>query len=164
MNRAYKAKHAEQFWKDSYFSVEAKWHRAEQQVATLTEALEKAETSTPTQRTESSNKAAPLVQPVPEVDSARRLVAVAGRLNRTIADFERSCIVHIDEEQRCANPDNALIATLCDAVRLAREYVAAVRGEPVSLEQRLAECERVGSLQTIRAWLETREAAVREER
>lgn len=49
------------------------------------------------------------------------LPAVAGRFDRTLADFERSCLVHLDEEQRRANPDNALIAVLCDAVKLARE-------------------------------------------
>jgi len=48
-------------------------------------------------------------------------VSVAGPFARTYADFERSCLVHIDEEQRRANPDNALIALLCDAVRLTRE-------------------------------------------
>ena len=49
------------------------------------------------------------------------LPAVAGRLDRTIADFERACLVHLAEEQARPNPDNALIAVLCDAVRLARE-------------------------------------------
>lgn len=48
-------------------------------------------------------------------------VAVTGRLDRSLADFERACLVHLDEEQQRANPDNALIGVLCDAVRLVRE-------------------------------------------
>lgn len=49
-------------------------------------------------------------------------VHVGGRrLLRSLADFERACKVHIAEEQDKLNPDNALIALLCDAVRLARE-------------------------------------------
>lgn len=51
------------------------------------------------------------------------LPTVAGRsMDRTIADFERSCCVLLGEEQRKPNPDNALIGVLCDAVRLGREY------------------------------------------
>lgn len=41
---------------------------------------------------------------------------------RPLADFGRACEVHIDEEQRRPNPDNALIALLCDGVRLSREF------------------------------------------
>jgi hypothetical protein len=52
------------------------------------------------------------------------LPLVAGRcIEGTIADFERRCLVHLEEEQRMPFPDNALIAVLCDAVRLSREYV-----------------------------------------
>lgn len=52
------------------------------------------------------------------------LPEVAGRvLTVPIQTFVNRCLVHIEEEQRRANPDNALIAVLCDAVRLAREYV-----------------------------------------
>ena len=47
--------------------------------------------------------------------------AVAGRFNRTLADFERSCLISIGDEQLRTNPDNYLIGVLCDAVRLARE-------------------------------------------
>ena len=51
---------------------------------------------------------------------------VAGRrLDRSVADFVRSCEVLIREQQERASPDNAVIATLCDAVRLAREFVDA---------------------------------------
>jgi hypothetical protein len=41
----------------------------------------------------------------------------------TILDHVRACRIHIAEEQRKPNPDTALIATLCDAVRFAREHV-----------------------------------------
>jgi hypothetical protein len=43
-------------------------------------------------------------------------------MTRTIADLERACLVLLDKEQRRANPDNALIATLCESVRMGREY------------------------------------------
>ncbi len=47
---------------------------------------------------------------------------VEGRLMcRSLGDFVRACCVHIEIEQRQLTPENALIATLCDAVRLARE-------------------------------------------
>lgn len=72
-----------------------------------------------------------------------RLPSVAGRFDRTLVDFERSCLVHLDEEQRRANPDNALIAVLCDSVRLGREAArpavlpahlsVVVNGQPVSV-------------------------------
>lgn len=57
------------------------------------------------------------------VSSPAAHVSVAGRLDRSLADFERACLVHLDEEQHRASPDNALIGLLCDAVRLARERV-----------------------------------------
>jgi len=50
-------------------------------------------------------------------------------MNRSIADFQRACQVHIAEEQRRPNPDTALIALLCDAVRCSREL--ALKGEVV---------------------------------
>jgi hypothetical protein len=50
-------------------------------------------------------------------------VTVAGRLDRTIADLVHSCLVHIEEEQQRPNPNTALIAVLCDTVRLANEHV-----------------------------------------
>ena len=52
------------------------------------------------------------------------LPAVAGRrMTQSHEDFERACLVLLDEEQRKIAPDNHLIATLCDAVRLSREHV-----------------------------------------
>lgn len=56
-------------------------------------------------------------------------VAVAGRLDRSLADFERACLVHLADEQGRPSPNNALIAVLCDAVRLAREYPPLTVGE-----------------------------------
>jgi hypothetical protein len=70
-----------------------------------------------------------------ETIAAPSAVAVAGPLARSLADFERSCLVHIEEEQQRPNPDNSLIAVLCDAVRLTRECaedqtIAAMAGTP----------------------------------
>lgn len=56
------------------------------------------------------------------------LPAVAGRMECSNAEFERRCLVMIMHEQERASPDNALIALLCDGVRLAREYSAAMSG------------------------------------
>ncbi len=53
----------------------------------------------------------------------RTLPAVAGTLDKSIAEHERGCLVLIGNEQEKIAPDNHLIAVLCDAVRLAREYV-----------------------------------------
>lgn len=51
---------------------------------------------------------------------------VAGeRMERTLDDFVRACEVLLDEEQSKVAPNNALIAVLCDAVRLTREYAKA---------------------------------------
>lgn len=49
------------------------------------------------------------------------MILVTGNMERSLADFERACLTHIEEEQAKPNPDNATIALLCDAVRLARE-------------------------------------------
>jgi hypothetical protein len=45
-----------------------------------------------------------------------------GPMQRSLADFEIACGVYIDNQQQQVSPDNALIALLCDAVRLAREH------------------------------------------
>lgn len=58
----------------------------------------------------------------PLVDSKIGLPAVAGPFTGSLGYFERRCLVHMEDEQEKPNPDNALIAVLCDAVRLAREY------------------------------------------
>jgi hypothetical protein len=51
---------------------------------------------------------------------------VAGRFDRSIADFIRACSVHLVEQQESIAPNNALIAVLCDSIRLAREHLAAL--------------------------------------
>lgn len=49
---------------------------------------------------------------------------VAGRkLETSLGDHVRRCEALILEEQERVNPDNALIAALCDSVRLAREHI-----------------------------------------
>lgn len=50
------------------------------------------------------------------------LPAVAGRMECSNATFERRCLIALAEEQEKLNPDNNLIAILCDGVRLAREH------------------------------------------
>jgi hypothetical protein len=56
-------------------------------------------------------------------EPANMKVAVAGRMETTIATFQQRCDRLLADEQQKIAPDNALIAVLCDAVRLAREYV-----------------------------------------
>lgn len=45
------------------------------------------------------------------------------RLGRTINSYKRAILVLLAEEQMKLSPNNALIAVLCDSIRLAREYV-----------------------------------------
>lgn len=45
----------------------------------------------------------------------------------SLHEFERACLTHLEEEQSKPNPDNALIALLCDAVRLKREHTELFR-------------------------------------
>src|SRR4051812_12196758 len=47
-------------------------------------------------------------------------------MERSIADFVHACEVEIERISRDANGDNAVLALLCDAVRLSREHVAYV--------------------------------------
>ncbi len=59
----------------------------------------------------------------PITEDFNGLPAVGGRtLSEPINVFERRCRVHLMREQEGISPDNGLIALLCDAVRLAREY------------------------------------------
>jgi hypothetical protein len=63
----------------------------------------------------------------PEFDPS--LPKVAGRsLTRSLYDFQRACLVTLAEEQAKPLPDNALVALLCDAVRLSREQADFLRG------------------------------------
>lgn len=59
---------------------------------------------------------------------ARSLPSVSGNLQRTIAEHERACLVLIGKQQDGFAPDNHIVATLCDSVRLAREYVEHLKG------------------------------------
>jgi hypothetical protein len=63
----------------------------------------------------------------PEGDISDRDVedspSVAGQtLPCSLAEFEHRCRVQLGHEQSKLNPDTALVALLCDAVRLSREY------------------------------------------
>ena len=50
-------------------------------------------------------------------------VSVTGRMDLTLADLERRCLILLDEEQRKIAPNNALISVLCNTIRLIREVV-----------------------------------------
>jgi len=50
------------------------------------------------------------------------LPAVAGIMACSNDNLEHRCLLHLKEEQDKILPNNALIATLCDAVRCIREY------------------------------------------
>ena len=64
----------------------------------------------PPNSSESPNSSAPSVQ-------------VAGRMERSNADFERACLVHIERLQEgFGDYDSAMMATFCDAVRMVRAY------------------------------------------
>lgn len=57
------------------------------------------------------------------------LPAVGGRrLDCSVATYERRALLALKTEQEKIAPDNALIAVLCDAVRLGREYCDAMQG------------------------------------
>lgn len=54
----------------------------------------------------------------------RDLPSVSGRTClKSMGDHELACLALIVDEQERANPNTALIATLCDSVRLTREFV-----------------------------------------
>ena len=50
-----------------------------------------------------------------------RYVVEGRRMDRSIAAFEHACEIYIEEENAKLDPENALIALLCDAVRVSRE-------------------------------------------
>jgi len=54
--------------------------------------------------------------------TADELPIVTGRMPTTLAEFEHRCKIHINELQESVSSDNALLSTLCDAIRLSREY------------------------------------------
>jgi hypothetical protein len=49
-------------------------------------------------------------------------IDVAGPLTMSLEEFKHRCALHIREEQNRVLSNNALIATLCDGVRFAREF------------------------------------------
>lgn len=58
-----------------------------------------------------------------EADAPDHLPAVAGRrCTATLTDFIQACRVHLADLEESVSPDSMLRATLCDAVRLAREF------------------------------------------
>lgn len=62
----------------------------------------------------------------PAADRQPRSVVDGRRIDSSIANFERRALLCIDDEQQKLNADNALIAVLCDAIRLGREYADSV--------------------------------------
>ena len=66
----------------------------------------------------------------PEAVATVETAQVAGKYEGTFAQFTRRAGVLIEEEQAKPLPDNALIAFLCDAIRLAREAVAVMAAQP----------------------------------
>ena len=79
-----------------------------------------------------------LAQPAPQTRGLP-LIAVAGQLEVTIADVMHRCDVWLAAEQSKVRPDNALIALLCDCIRLAREYAdyATVNPQTIPIQQKL---------------------------
>jgi hypothetical protein len=89
---------------------------------------------------------------------------IAGRRIRgSIAMFERSCLVHIERLQNgIGDYDSAIMDTLCEAVRLGREYSDSVTRTP-DLELRLNKLTKAGEamsmqinyLNTVEDWSAT---------
>ena len=58
-----------------------------------------------------------------------QLPEVSGRvMTLSLAEFTHRCLVLLAEEQENPLPNNALISTLCEGVRLAREYEDHIKG------------------------------------
>jgi len=55
-------------------------------------------------------------------------------LPTTLANFILRCEVQLADEQAKASPDNALVALLCDAVRMAREFCERQATPPTQAE------------------------------
>jgi len=49
------------------------------------------------------------------------------RLEMTLADFERGCLLELRDEQEKPNLNNHLVNLLCEAVRLKREHVTMLK-------------------------------------
>ena len=73
-----------------------------------------------------------------EKDLFPHLPAVGGRrVETSLADLEYRARVHLQAEQGKPSPDNALIALLCDTVRLCREQADLMACHPRSVEELL---------------------------
>lgn len=84
---------------------------------------------------------------------------VCGRMvDRSLASFVRGCEVRIEEITADPNGDTGLVAVLCDAVRLAREYTDYVRRNAPSLPRAAA---GTGAVKSVRAWMEDEEEHAR---
>ena len=58
----------------------------------------------------------------PKADTLNRRLVAGERIATTILEFQEKCAVRIEREQRETNPETALIALLCEAIRLGREH------------------------------------------
>jgi hypothetical protein len=79
---------------------------------------------------------------VPSMDEEFKWPVVADEfMVGTIADHERACLVFLNQEQSKINPDNHLIAVLCESVRMGRGYCAFVKADKSEMLKK-AEAER----------------------
>lgn len=69
-------------------------------------------------------------------EGAGDLPSVGGRrLDHTIAEFERRAERLLKDEQEKIAPDNVMVAFLCDAVRLGREYCDSISTTPAPVQK-----------------------------
>lgn len=61
------------------------------------------------------------------IEELKGVVALPDMMSRSLVEFARGIKVLLEEEQQKPLPDNALIATLCDAGRLGYEYLDYVK-------------------------------------
>ena len=79
-------------------------------------------------------------------DTERDLPEVAGKhISGTLAFLERRARLEIGKEQAKIAPDNALIAVLCDTVRLVREQCDVLKAHLVDTPQKNAAVVAAGS-------------------
>jgi hypothetical protein len=67
------------------------------------------------------------------------VVALPALMNGTLLSFAQRLRVHLEEELSKPLPDNALVATLCDAARLGYEYQEGARRGTWREDARLAD-------------------------
>lgn len=80
-------------------------------------------------------------RPAEDAESRARTVVGGRFMERSLDAFVRGCEVAIEDIARSPVGDNAVLALLCDAVRLAREHVAYVKAAPDESRARAAEAE-----------------------